>query len=93
MSTLPLQITFWIDYKSTSPLERGEGEGEGLKKGCPPHPGPLPPVGGEGDFLGGLSGLLSRSGIPDTQAIKVLATIGNFPPDSTDFRCIIFTIS
>jgi hypothetical protein len=26
MSTLPLQVTFWIDYKTPSPLERGEGD-------------------------------------------------------------------
>jgi hypothetical protein len=45
-----LQKKFWIDYKIPSPLERGEGKGEGLKKVTPLTPA-LSPVGGEGDFL------------------------------------------
>jgi hypothetical protein len=63
-STLPLQVTFWIDYKIPSPLERGEGEGEGLKKLDPPHPGLLPRR-GEGEMHGqplcpGIQGIFSE---------------------------------
>jgi hypothetical protein len=50
MSILPLQVTCLIDYKIPSPLERGEGEGEGLIKPRLPLTPALSPAGGEGDF-------------------------------------------
>jgi hypothetical protein len=69
-----LQVTFWINDKIPSPLERGEGKGEGLKKPAPLTPA-LSPRGGRGRLLGGPSCPLSRSGILDAQTIKVLVTI------------------